>query len=318
MTNSSDANDAARQGWLHKLKAGLSRSSQNISEGITGIFTRRKLDAESLEELEELLIQSDMGVETAQELIEKLSDKRFEKDTSPEEVRSFLAGEITELLAPVAIPVEIDEEKKPFVILVCGVNGNGKTTTIGKMANQLQQGGWKVMMAAADTFRAAAVEQLQVWGERNRCPVITGNHEADPASVAYTALEQAKANQTDILLIDTAGRLHNKSNLMVELQKIIKVLKKLDPSAPHATLLVLDATTGQNALKQVEVFREMVNISGMVVTKLDGTAKGGIVLALARKYRLPIFGIGVGEGIDDLQAFEAKDFASHLVGLHHY
>ncbi len=299
--------------WLAKLKSGLSKSSNKISEGVTSIFVKRKLDDEALEKLEELLIESDMGLAAASEMTEALAKDRFNKDVTGEEVKEALAKQMAAILAPHAKPLVIDAALKPHVILMVGVNGNGKTTTIGKLGLRFKREGKKVMLAAADTFRAAAVEQLLVWGERAGIPVIRGEPNADPASVAYNALEQAKAAGADILMIDTAGRLQNKSNLMDELKKTIKVIKKLDASAPHTVLQVLDGTTGQNALSQVEVFKEMVEVNGLVVTKLDGTAKGGIVVALARKFGLPIHFIGIGEGIEDLQPFEARDFAMNLV-----
>lgn len=303
-----------KKGWFARLKAGLSKTSTNISEGITGIFTKRKLDDEMLEELEELLIAADMGATTAAKVVAEFGKSRYDKEISPEEVKSALSGHVAALLSPVAVPLNIRSANALHVILVVGVNGNGKTTTIGKLTAQFQQQGHKVMLAAADTFRAAAVEQLKVWGQRNACPVITGPEGSDPASVAYKAVEEARAQGADILLIDSAGRLHNKNNLMAELEKIVKVIKKVDESAPHDTVLVLDATTGQNALSQVEAFKSMANITGLIVTKLDGTAKGGVVVALADKFKLPIHAIGVGEGIDDLKSFEAQAFADNLVG----
>jgi fused signal recognition particle receptor len=307
--------DTEKKGWLTRLREGLSRTSSGISEGITGIFTKRKLDDAMLEELEELLIMADMGSATAARLVAEFGKGRFDKEIGADEVKQALSQQIAAILRPVATPIDIDNKAKPHVILVVGVNGNGKTTTMGKMASVLQQGGYSVLMAAADTFRAAAVEQLKVWGQRSGVPVITGEENADPASVAYRALEQAKGEGRDVLLIDTAGRLHNKKNLMDELQKIVRVLKKLDESAPHTVLQVLDGTTGQNAVAQVETFRDLAKVSGLVVTKLDGTAKGGVVVALADKFKLPIHAIGVGEGIEDLQDFNADDFARSLVGL---
>lgn len=301
--------------FFAKLKSGLSKSSAKVGGGITDIFTKRKLESASIEELEELLIEADMGANVAAELAVKLSQQRFDKNSSPELVREFLANEIAMMLQPVAKPLVVDTAKKPEVIIVVGVNGNGKTTTIGKLASKFKADGKKVMLSAADTFRAAAVEQLQVWGQRSDIPVVTGAHESDPAAVAYQALERAKAEGVDVLMIDTAGRLHNKKNLMDELQKIIKVMKKLDESAPHHVVLVLDATTGQNAVSQMQSFKEMVAVSGLIVTKLDGTAKGGIVVALAKQFGISIHAIGVGEAIDDLDAFEPADFARNLVGL---
>ncbi len=300
--------------FLSRLKSGLSKSSTKISDGIGGIFTKARLDDMAVEQLGDLLIESDMGAALATELSEKLAATRFDKDVSPTEVKRFLAGEIAAILEPLALPLVPDAGLKPAVIMMVGVNGNGKTTTIGKLASRFKGEGKTVMMAAADTFRAAAVEQLQVWGQRAGIPVVTGEHEADPASVAYQACARAKAEGVDILLIDTAGRLHNKSNLMNELQKISKVLKKIDEAAPHYVIQVLDATTGQNALAQVQAFKEMVNVTGLIVTKLDGTAKGGVVVALARQSKLPIHAVGVGEGIEDLDSFSATAFAQDLVG----
>lgn len=298
--------------FLARLKSGLTKSSGKIGGGIAGIFTKRKLDGSSIEELEELLIEADMGAATAAELTAKLSKERFDKDISAEEVKDFLAAEVEKILAPYAIALTPDISKKPAVILVVGVNGNGKTTTIGKLAHQFKGQGLKVMLAAADTFRAAAVEQLMVWGERSQIPVITGEPQSDPASVAYRAYEQAKAQGMDVLMVDTAGRLQNKSNLMQELQKISAVLKKIDPSAPHHVIQVLDATTGQNAISQVQAFKELIGVTGMVVTKLDGTAKGGVVVALAKQFKLPIHAVGVGEAIEDLDHFDAGAFARGL------
>ena len=309
------AEKTAPTGWLTRLKSGLSKSSGKLTGGIAGIFTKRKLDNDSIEALEELLIEADMGATLAAELTQKLAKTRFEKDIAPEEVRSFLATEIAAILTPLQKPLAPDSAHRPTIIMMVGVNGNGKTTTAGKLASQYKQQGLKVMMAAVDTFRAAAVEQLQVWGQRADIPVVTGAHQADPASVAFQALERARAENADVLIIDTAGRLQNKANLMAELQKISKVLKKLDPAAPHHVVQVLDATTGQNALSQVQAFKELVDVTGIIVTKLDGTAKGGIVVALGRQSGLPIHCIGVGEGISDLSAFEAADFARNMLEL---
>lgn len=304
-----------KKGWLSRLKTGLTKSSTKIGDGITGIFTKRKLDEEALDELEELLITADMGVGTAGVITDKIAKDRFNKDISPEEVKEEVALSVAEILEPYAIPLTIDPSLKPQVILVCGVNGNGKTTTIGKLAKQFKDDGKSVMIAACDTFRAAAVSQLQIWAERTGSELIQGEFEAEPASVAYKALERAQTAKVDVLLIDTAGRLQNKSNLMDELAKTIRVLKKRDPAVPHNTLLVLDATTGQNAHSQVEVFKKMVNLTGIIVTKLDGTAKGGVVVALAKQFSLPIHAIGVGEGINDLRSFEARAFARSLMGI---
>lgn len=306
--------ESSKESWFSRLKQGLSKTSTQLNDGIFSIFTKRKLDDEAVEELEELLIRADLGAKVATRIVADFAKNRFDKQIEPEEVKTELANRIAAVLEPVALPVDISGKEKPHVMIVVGVNGNGKTTTIGKMANMLKQGGWSVMMAAGDTFRAAAVEQLQVWGERTGCEVVTGAEQADPASVVYQAYEKAQQQGVDVLLVDTAGRLHNKNNLMQELQKIFKVIGKLNPDAPHSVVQVLDATTGQNALAQVEAFKNMVNVSGLVVTKLDGTAKGGVVVALAEKFELPIHAIGVGEGVDDLRSFKAQDFAQNLLG----
>jgi len=308
-------NDAPKSGWFARLKAGLSRSSGKIGEGISAIFTKRKLDDAALEELEELLISADLGVATAAKLTADLAKEKFDKEVSPEEVRGALAADIASILEPVALPLSLDPTRKPHVVLVVGVNGSGKTTTIGKLATHYSREGRKVLIAAGDTFRAAAIEQLQIWGERAGCPVVAREPGADAAGLAYEALERARAEGHDLLLIDTAGRLHNKADLMAELQKIIRVLRKIEPSAPHDCLLVLDATTGQNAISQVGTFKELVEVTGLVVTKLDGSAKGGVLVALAEKHGLPVHAIGVGEGAEDLRPFAAKDFARSLMGL---
>jgi fused signal recognition particle receptor len=304
-----------KQGWFSRLKAGLSRSSSSLKEQIAHVVTKRKLDAETLEELEEALITADLGVDTASVLVKAVAKDRFGKEVTDTEIREALAAAVAKELEPVAEPLPHRARFKPQVVLVCGVNGTGKTTTIGKLANQAVAGGLKVVLAACDTFRAAAVEQLQVWGQRNGVPVIRGKEGADPAGLAFDALERARAQGADLLMIDTAGRLHNKQALMDELRKIIRVLKKLDPEAPHDVVLVLDATTGQNAHNQVEIFKSMVDVSGLIVTKLDGTAKGGVVVALARRFGLPIHAIGVGETIEDLRSFEAAAFGRALLGL---
>jgi fused signal recognition particle receptor len=300
--------------FFSKLKNALSTSSNKISEGITGIFTKRKLDDETLEELEELLITADMGANVAASLVAALSKQKYNQEISDEEVKGILATEIAAMLAPVATPLVI-QAHKPHVIMVVGVNGNGKTTTIGKLASIWKAEGKRVTLAAADTFRAAAAEQLQVWADRNSIELVRGDQGADPASVAHRAYEKAKAEGVDVLVIDTAGRLQNKSDLMQELQKILRVIQKIDANAPHSVIQVLDATTGQNALSQVSIFKEMVGVTGLIVTKLDGTAKGGVVVALAKAHALPIHAIGVGEGIDDLRPFSADEFSQSLVGL---
>ena len=301
--------------WFGRLRTGLSRSSSRLNEGINTIFLRRRLDSVALAELEDLLITSDMGTGVAGEVVEALRRSRFNQEVAPEEVRVALADEVIRLVEPVQKPLRIDPAKRPFVILVVGVNGSGKTTTIGKLAKQYRDAGKSVMLAAGDTFRAAAVEQLQIWGERADAPVMTRPTGSDAAGLAYDAFERAKQDGAEILLIDTAGRLQNKTDLMGELQKIVRVLKKVDSNAPHAVLLVLDATVGQNAHAQAEIFREMVGVTGIVMTKLDGTAKGGVLVSLAEKYGIPIHAIGIGEGAEDLRPFEARAYARSLVGL---
>ena len=311
----SDTTEQKKGGWFQRLKAGLTRSSGKLGDGITAIFTKRKLDDAALEELEELLITADLGVATAARLTANLAKTRFDKEVDPREVREALAADIAGLLEPVAQPLALDPAKKPNVVLVVGVNGSGQTTTIGKLATHYKREGLKVRLAAGDTFRAAAIEQLKIWGERAGCPVVAGKQGADAAGLAYEAVEQAKAAGDDLLLIDTAGRLHNKAELMAELQKIARVIRKVEPSAPHHVVLVLDATTGQNALSQIATFKELVDITGLVVTKLDGSARGGVLVALAEKFGLPVHVIGVGEGADDFRPFTARDFARALVGL---
>ena len=305
----------AEGGWFSRLKAGLSRSSSRLADGIGGIFTKRRLDAAALEELEELLILADMGVECAAALTGDLAATRLDKDITPEEVRETLAARIADILGPIARPLVLDPSHAPHVVLVVGVNGTGKTTTIGKLAKQWRDQGHSVMLAACDTFRAAAIEQLQAWGERSGCPVVVGRPGADAAGLAYDALARARGEAADVLIIDTAGRLHNKAELMAELEKISRVLKKLDTGAPHDCLLVLDATVGQNAHAQVETFQRLIAVSCLAVTKLDGTARGGVLVALAQKFTLPVIAVGVGETIDDLRPFEAKPFAAALMGL---
>ena len=306
-------NEKSGGGWLAKLKRGLAKSSAKLSDGITGIFTKRKLDAASLEELEELLIAADLGPSVAAKLAEGLRKRRFDAAVAPEAVRGALAEDIAQILKPVASSLTLDPAQKPHVVLVVGVNGSGKTTTIGKLAQYWKGRGKTVWLAAGDTFRAAAIEQLQIWGQRAGVPVVAKESGSDSASLAFEALEQAKEASADLLLIDTAGRLHNKAHLMAELAKIVRVLKKLDPAAPQDCLLVLDATTGQNALAQVETFRQIVPLTGLVVTKLDGTARGGVVVALAERFGLPVVAVGVGEGAEDLRPFEAEAFAQSLV-----
>lgn len=301
--------------WFKRLKQGLSKSSSRLTQSISGALTRRRLDEEALEELEEALIMADLGVSVASKLTEKLAKDRFNKQVTDEEVRAALAEHIATILEPVAQPLTIAPNNKPHVVLVVGVNGSGKTTTIGKLGQHYADSGLKLRLAAGDTFRAAAIEQLQIWGQRCNAPVVAGKSGADAAGLAFDALEQARTAGDDLLLIDTAGRLHNKKELMDELAKIQRVLKKQDPHAPHDVVLVLDATTGQNALAQVQTFKELVSVTGLVVTKLDGSAKGGILVALAETFGLPVHAIGVGEAADDLRPFEARAFARSLMDL---
>ncbi len=300
---------AVKQGWFSRLKAGLTKTSSKLSEGITGLFTKSKLDVDTLDDLEDLLVQADLGVETATRITDVLSQGRFAKGISADDVRTVLAEEVERVLAPVAKPLVIDSARKPHVILVVGVNGGGKTTTIGKLAQQFRRAGKSVMLAAGDTFRAAAIDQLKIWGERTGAPVIAHKVGADAAGLAFDALHAAREAESDVLLIDTAGRLQNKQGLMDELEKVVRVLRKIDPSAPHTVLLVLDATTGQNALSQVDVFRDRAGVTGLVMTKLDGTARGGILVAISARFSLPVHAIGVGEGAEDLQPFDPKEFA---------
>jgi fused signal recognition particle receptor len=309
-----DSSSTEKRGWFQRLKAGLSRSSSKLTESITGIFTKRKLDRALLDELEEALIAADLGPATAQKLTAALAKDRFDKEVTPEEVRGLFADEIAKMLEPVAKSLDI-QAHRPHVVLVVGVNGSGKTTTIGKLARLHQGQGRKVMLAAGDTFRAAAVEQLKIWGERAGVPVLARGEGADPAGLAFDALTQAKAEGIDLLLIDTAGRLQNKAGLMEELAKIVRVIKKVDPTAPHDCLLVLDATVGQNAHSQVDIFKQICQVTGLVVTKLDGSAKGGVLVALAERFGLPVVAIGVGEGQDDLKPFEAQEFARSLMDV---
>ena len=306
---------AEKLSWFQRLKAGLFRTSSQLTSQITALFTKRKLDDETLEELEDLLIQADLGVETALRVTDTLASERYGKDVTGEDVTKIMASEIVKVLKPVAKPLALDLSHKPHVILVVGVNGTGKTTTIGKLAAKLSGSGLKIMLAAGDTFRAAAIEQLKIWADRTGSTFIGTKLGADAAGLAYEAFEKAKAEKSDVLIIDTAGRLQNKTELMAELEKIVRVLGKLDPDAPHTVLQTLDATTGQNALQQVEIFRNVAGVNGLIMTKLDGTARGGILVAIAAKHKLPVYFIGVGEGIDDLEPFEAEDFASAIAGI---
>ncbi|MDE8348513.1 MAG: signal recognition particle-docking protein FtsY [Acidocella sp.] len=305
----------ALSAFFSKLKTGLSRSAEKLGTNIAATFTKRKLDDAALEELEDMLIAADLGPAVASRVIGNFRRTRFGKEVSDGEIRETLAAEIAAILAPVALPIVPDMSKKPFVILMTGVNGAGKTTTIGKLATLYREQGLTPMLAAGDTFRAAAVEQLQIWGQRAGAVVVAAPANSDSASLAHEALVKAQAAGADILLIDTAGRLHNKTALMEELRKIIRVIRKIDPTAPHATLLTLDATIGQNAIAQVKTFKEMVELTGLVITKLDGSARGGIVVALAEQFKLPVHAVGTGEQAADLRPFVAEEFARALVGL---
>jgi fused signal recognition particle receptor len=301
--------------WWRRLTEGMKRTSSTIGESVTGLFTKRRLDRAMLDDLEDVLVGADLGIETASRITEAVSTGRYDREISPQEVKEVMAGEIEKVLRPVARALVPDTARRPFVLLMVGVNGSGKTTTIGKLAQKFRAAGHSVMIAAGDTFRAAAIEQLKVWGERTGTPVIARAQGSDAASLAFDALKEARERGADILMIDTAGRLQNKAGLMAELEKVIRVMKKIDPDAPHATLLVLDATVGQNAMSQVELFRQTAGVTGLVMTKLDGTARGGILVALAAKFGLPVHFIGVGEGVDDLEPFTARDFARAIAGL---
>src|SRR5271163_36818 len=300
--------------WVQRLRSGLSRSSSNIARGVADIFTKRKLDAASLDDLEDVLIQADLGPGAAARIREAIARGRYESGISLDEVRRILAAEIERSLAPVARPLEIDAGERPFVILVVGVNGSGKTTTIGKLAAKFRAEGKTVLLGAGDTFRAAAIEQLRIWARRTFSALVEREQGADAAGLAFDALTRARELGVDIVLMDTAGRLQNRAELMSELEKIIRVMKKVDPETPHAVLLVLDATVGQNALSQVEIFGRIAGVTGLVMTKLDGTARGGILVAIADKFPLPVHFIGVGEGVDDLEPFAARDFAEAIAG----
>jgi fused signal recognition particle receptor len=313
--STTQAQGDARQSWWRRLRGGLSRTSTAITTAITDLVSKRRLDAGVIEELEELLIRADFGVNVAGRVVAAVGEGRYDKMISSEEVKAILAAEIEKILVPVARPLVIDVAARPFVILVAGVNGSGKTTTIGKLAAKFSREGRRVMLTAGDTFRAAAIEQLKIWGERTRSPVIAGAQGADAAGLVFRALEAARTQAIDVLIVDTAGRMQNKAGLMDELQKIVRVMKKLDPTAPHAVLLVLDATVGQNALSQVREFSKVAGVTGLVMTKLDGTARGGILVAIATEHQLPVHFIGIGEGVDDLAPFGAKEFACALAGL---
>lgn len=304
----------APRGWFQRLASGLRRSSDQITGGISSVFTKRKLDAATLDELEDVLLQADLGMDTTSAIVETLRRDRFNRDISGDDVRAVLADEVGKALAPVARPLVIDTAQKPFVILMVGVNGSGKTTTIGKLAQKFAAEGRTVMLAAGDTFRAAAIEQLEIWGRRTGAPVVTKPAGSDASGLAFDAVTRAREEGKDVLIIDTAGRLQNRDELMSELEKIVRVIRKVDATAPHAVLLTLDATTGQNALNQVEIFGKRAGVTGLVMTKLDGTARGGILVAIARRFGLPVHFIGIGEGVDDLQPFEASDFAAAIAG----
>ena len=307
--------DSAKRSWWQRLTGGLKRTTSALSGAISDLVTKKKLDAGTIAEIRDVLIRADLGLATADRIAEALAGSRHQADMTPDEVNAVVAAEIERALTPVALPLVIDPSKKPFVILVAGVNGSGKTTTIGKLAAKLRAEGRTVMLAAGDTFRAAAIEQLKIWGERAGAPVIAREAGADAAGLVFDAVRAAKEAGTDVLLVDTAGRLQNRTELMEELQKVVRVMKKIEPSAPHAVLLVLDATVGQNALSQVEIFSKAAGVTGLVMTKLDGTARGGILVAIAAKFSVPVHFIGVGEGTDDLAPFSARDFARAIAGL---
>ncbi|MBY0610638.1 MAG: signal recognition particle-docking protein FtsY [Beijerinckiaceae bacterium] len=305
----------ARASWFARLRQGLSRTSGSLGTGIADIFTKRRLDAAMVDDLEDILIQADLGLDVARRISQAVAKGRYERELDPAEVKGILAGEVEKALSGVALPLRIDAAHKPFVMMMVGVNGSGKTTTIGKLSAKFQAEGRSVMLAAGDTFRAAAVEQLKVWGRRTNAAVLAREEGADAAGLVFDAMRGAQISNTDILLVDTAGRLQNRAELMGELEKVVRVMKKVDPTAPHAVLLVLDATVGQNALSQVEIFGKTAGVTGLVMTKLDGTARGGILVAIADRFKLPVHFIGVGEGVDDLEPFEAKDFARAIAGL---
>src|SRR5216683_2299998 len=301
--------------WWQRLTGGLKRTSSSLGSAVADLVTKRKLDRAMLDDIEDVLLRADLGTEVAARIATAVGVGRYDKAITADDVKSVVATEVEKVLAPVATPLEIDQTHKPFVILVLGVNGSGKTTTIGKLAAKFSAEGRKVMLAAGDTFRAAAIEQLKIWGERTKSPVIAGAQGSDSASLAFNALTAAREGKLDVLLVDTAGRLQNKAELMNELEKVVRVIKKVDASAPNAVLLVRDATVGQNALPQVGAFPRIAGVTALVITKLDGTARGGILVALAEKHKLPVHFIGVGEGIDDLAPFTARDFAQAIAGI---
>ena len=312
---SDTTSEAPKLSWWRRLSGGLKRTSTSLSTAVADLVTKRKLDRAMVEEIEDVLLRADLGTDVAARIADAVGAGRYDKAISADEVKGVVATEVEKVLSPVAKPLVIDATKAPFVILVVGVNGSGKTTTIGKLAARFSAEGHSVMLAAGDTFRAAAIEQLKVWGERTGSPVIAGAQGSDSASLAFNALASAKEQSRDVLLIDTAGRLQNKAELMNELEKVVRVIRKIDPSAPHAVLLVLDATVGQNALSQVEAFHRIAGVTGLVMTKLDGTARGGILVALAEKHKLPVHFIGVGESVEDLAPFTARDFAEAVAGI---
>jgi fused signal recognition particle receptor len=309
------AQKSEKQGWWQRLSAGLKRTSSSLGGAVADLVTKRRLDRAMVEEIEDVLLRADLGVDVAARIAQAVAQDRYDKTISADEVKAIVAREVAQVLTPVAQPLAVDAARKPFVILVVGVNGSGKTTTIGKLAAKFRAEGRAVMLAAGDTFRAAAIEQLKIWGSRTGAPVVARAHGADAAGLAFDALTAAAQAGTDVLLIDTAGRLQNKTELMGELEKVTRVIRKVDASAPHAVLLVLDATVGQNALAQVEAFGKSAGVTGLVMTKLDGTARGGILVAIAAKFALPVHFIGVGEGVDDLAPFAAADFARAIAGL---
>jgi fused signal recognition particle receptor len=309
------ADTGRRSGWFSRLSEGLSKSSRSITGSISSIFTKKKLDKATLQDLEDVLLQADLGLPMAERIVREVSSGRYDKEIDPEEVKRILASEVSKVLKPVEVPFSFNAAQKPFIILVVGVNGAGKTTTIGKLGAIARAEGYKVMFAACDTFRAAAIEQLNVWGGRIGARVMSRPTGADASGLAFDAIAEARVDGTDILFIDTAGRLQNKQYLMDELDKIVRVIKKQDEAAPHAVLLVLDATTGQNAVAQAEIFTKVAGVTGLIMTKLDGTARGGILVAIAEKYKIPVHAIGVGESIEDLQPFDAEGFARAIAGL---
>jgi fused signal recognition particle receptor len=307
--------ETRNKGWWKRLTGGLKRSSSALGGAISDLVSKRRLDAETIAEIEDVLIRADLGPQTADRIAVALGVGRHNAEITPDEIKVVVAAEIEKVLAPVAQPLVIDATKKPVVILIIGVNGSGKTTTIGKLAAKFRAEGHQVMLAAGDTFRAAAIDQLKIWATRTGAAFIAREAGTDAAGLVFDAVTAAKQRGVDVLLVDTAGRLQNRTELMSELEKVLRVIKKVDASAPHAVLLVLDATVGQNALSQVEVFQKTAGVTGLVMTKLDGTARGGILVALAEKFKLPVHFIGVGESVEDLAAFSARDFSRAIAGL---